>query len=133
LTYPELRHFLKHGSPHRALRHDETLNHIHWATTRRAQPDSLMALAIDHRVQLEKIADDAKAPRARISAFKRLAVDAAAKVAAGRPGFGMLLDGKYGREALFRAADHGFWIGRPVEDPGARPLDFNSAARSAPN
>ena len=36
----------------------------------------------------------------------------------------MLLDGKYGREALFRAADHGFWIGRPVEDPGARPLDF---------
>jgi 5-dehydro-2-deoxygluconokinase len=25
---------------------------------------------------------------------------------------------------LFRAADHGFWIGRPVEEPGARPLDF---------
>jgi 5-dehydro-2-deoxygluconokinase len=124
LTYPELRHFLKHGSPHRALRHDETLNHIHWATTRRPQPGALMALAIDHRAQLEKIADDAKAPRERISAFKRLAVDAAAKVAAGRPGFGMLLDGKYGREALFRAADLGFWIGRPVEDPGARPLDF---------
>ena len=124
LTWPEMQHFLKHGSTHRALRHDETLNHIHWATTRRPQPDSLMALAIDHRAQLEKIADDAKAPRARISAFKRLAVDAAANVAAGRPGFGMLLDGKYGREALFRAADKNFWIGRPVEEPGARPLDF---------
>src|SRR5262249_17422923 len=48
----------------------------------------------------------------------------AANVAAGRPGFGMLLDGKYGREALFRAADHKFWIGRPVEEPGSRPLDF---------
>ena len=36
----------------------------------------------------------------------------------------MLLDGKYGREALFRAADHNFWIGRPVEEPGSRPLDF---------
>ena len=36
----------------------------------------------------------------------------------------MLLDGKYGREALFRAADHDFWIGRPVEEPGSRPLDF---------
>jgi 5-dehydro-2-deoxygluconokinase len=124
LTDPELRHFLKAGSPHRALRHDATLNHIHWATTRRPQADSLMALAIDHRAQLEKIADDSGAPRERIGAFKRLAVDAAAKVAAGRPGFGMLLDGKYGREALFRAADHGFWIGRPVEEPGARPLDF---------
>jgi 5-dehydro-2-deoxygluconokinase len=124
LTWPEMRHFLKHGSPHRALRHDETLNHIHWATTRRPQPDGLMAFAIDHRAQLEKIADEAKAPRARISAFKRLAVEAAANVAAGRPGFGMLLDGKYGREALFRAADHKFWIGRPVEEPGSRPLDF---------
>jgi 5-dehydro-2-deoxygluconokinase len=64
------------------------------------------------------------APRERIGAFKKLAVEAAAKVADGRPGFGMLLDGKYGREALFRAADHNFWIGRPVEEPGARPLDF---------
>jgi 5-dehydro-2-deoxygluconokinase len=124
LTYPELQHFLKHGSPHRALRHDEMLNHIHWATTRRPQPDSLMALAIDHRAQLEKIVDEVGVSRDKISAFKRLAVDAAAKVAAGRSGFGMLLDSKYGREALFRAADHGFWIGRPVEEPGSRPLDF---------
>ena len=124
LTWPELQHFLKHGSPHRALRRDEALNHVHWATTRRAEPPGLMALAIDHRAQLEQIADDAGAPRERIARFKRLAVEAAAKVAAGRSGFGMLLDGKYGREALFRAADHGFWIGRPVEAPGSRPLDF---------
>jgi 5-dehydro-2-deoxygluconokinase len=123
-TWPELRRFLKAGSPERALRRDETLNHIHWATTRRPQPPGLMALAIDHRAQLEKIADEAGAPRERIARFKRLAVDAAAEVAAGRPGFGMLLDGKYGREALFRAADHDFWIGRPVEEPGSRPLDF---------
>jgi 5-dehydro-2-deoxygluconokinase len=123
-TWPELQRFLREGSPYRALRGDETLNHIHWATTRRPQPPDLMALAIDHRAQLEKIADDAGAPRERIARFKRLAVDAAAEVAAERPGFGMLLDGKYGREALFRAADHNFWIGRPVEEPGSRPLDF---------
>ena len=120
-TWPELQRFLKRGSPERALRRDETLNHIHWATTRRPQPPSVMALAIDHRAQLEKIADEAGAPRERISRFKRLAVDAAAEVAAGRPGFGMLLDGKYGREALFRATNHNFWIGRPVEEPGSRP------------
>jgi 5-dehydro-2-deoxygluconokinase len=123
-TFAELQRFLAHGSPYRALRHDAPLNHIHWATTRARQPPGLMALAVDHRVQMEAIADEAHAPRERIGAFKRLAVDAAARVAAGRPGFGVLLDGKYGREALFRAADHGFWIGRPVEQPGARPLDF---------
>ena len=124
LTWPEMRRFLDHGSAYRALRYDEALNHIHWATTRRAQPDRVMALAIDHRAQLEKIADDAGSPRERIGAFKLLAVEAAARVAQGRPGFGMLLDGKYGREALFRADALGFWIGRPVEQPGSRPLDF---------
>jgi len=123
-TFAEMKRFLDAGSPHRALRHDEALNHIHWATTRRAEPPQIMALAIDHRAQLEAIADEAGAPRERIGAFKLLAVEAAARVAQGRPGFGMLLDGKYGREALFRADELGFWIGRPVEAPGSRPLDF---------
>jgi 5-dehydro-2-deoxygluconokinase len=122
-TWSELSRFLEHGSPYRALRRDEDLNHIHWATTRRPESDTIMALAIDHRAQLEKIADDSGQPRARIGAFKLLAVEAAETVAAGRPGYGMLLDGKYGREALFRAVDH-FWIARPVEEPGSRPLDF---------
>jgi 5-dehydro-2-deoxygluconokinase len=122
-TWAELSRFLKHGSRRRALRQDQDLNHIHWATTRRPVPPTIMALAIDHRAQLEEIADRAGEPRERISAFKLLAVEAAEKVAAGCSGFGMLLDGKYGREALFRAVDR-FWIGRPVEEPGSRPLDF---------
>jgi hypothetical protein len=37
-TFAELQHFLAKGSPHRALRHDAALNHIHWATTRRPRP-----------------------------------------------------------------------------------------------
>ena len=117
-TWLELQTFLENGSPHRALRRDETLNHVHWATTRRASRKRCFALAIDHRAQLEKIADDAGAARERINAFKRLAVKAAAQVAGGRPGFGMLLDGTYGREALFDAAKLPLWIGRPVEEPG---------------
>ncbi|MPR09777.1 bifunctional 5-dehydro-2-deoxygluconokinase/5-dehydro-2-deoxyphosphogluconate aldolase [Microvirga tunisiensis] len=123
-TFPELQHFLKQGSRHKALRFDEGINHIHWATTRRPRPDTLMALAIDHRMQLEAMAKEIGAPIERIPDFKVLAVQAAARVAGGRPGFGMLIDGTYGREALFRAADHPFWIGRPVELPGSRPLDF---------
>jgi 5-dehydro-2-deoxygluconokinase len=123
-TFPELQHFLKEGSRHKALRFDEAINHIHWSTTRRPADGTLMALAIDHRMQLEAMAKEAGAPVDRIPDFKVLAVKAAARVADGRPGFGMLLDGTYGREALFRAADHPFWIGRPVELPGSRPLDF---------
>ena len=120
----ELQHFLTHGSKEQALRKDETLNHIHWATTRRAEADQLFAFAIDHRRQLEEIADRAGAARERIGDFKRLAVAATAKVANGAPGFGMLLDETYGRAAMADAAKHDFWIGRPMEVPGSRPLRF---------
>ncbi len=123
-TFAELQHFLKNGSPHRALRLDPNLNHVHWATTRRPQADTLMAFAIDHRAQFEAMAQEIGADVAKVPKFKCLAVEATARVADGRPGFGMLIDGIYGREALFRAADHPFWIGRPVEEPGSRPLDF---------
>lgn len=127
-TFEELQFFLKHGSPHRALRHDVAINHVHWATTRRPQAPTLMALAIDHRSQIEAMADEAGVPHERIQLFKRLAVDAAARIAKGADGFGMLLDGRHGREALFRAGDHGFWVARPLEVPGSRPLRLETDA-----
>lgn len=124
-TFEELQFFLKHGSKHLALRKDEAINHIHWATTRRRDIPSLMALACDHRVQLEDVAAKAGANPARIEEFKVLAVKAAAKVAAGRDGYGMLIDEKHGRKAMFEFARHPFaWLGRPVELPGSRPLRF---------
>jgi 5-dehydro-2-deoxygluconokinase len=127
-TFAELQYFLKNGSPHRALRKDEAINHIHWATTRRRDIPSLMALACDHRAQLEEVAQKVGADPARIRDFKVLAVKAAARVAAGRPGYGMLLDEKHGREAMFEFARHPFsWLGRPVELPGSRPLRFEGS------
>ncbi len=122
-TWTELQYFLEHGSRERALRRDVALNHVHWATTRRPGPATIMALAIDHRAQFAEIG---AAPE-RVAAFKVLAVAAAVQVAAGRPGFGMLLDGAYGREALFQASAQDLWIARPVEKPGSRPLDFDAA------
>jgi 5-dehydro-2-deoxygluconokinase len=124
LTWEELQYFLKHGSPHHALRKDEDLNHIHWATTRRKYYPSLLAFAIDHRKQLEDMADRLGAPRDRIALFKRLAMQAIAKVSGGKDGFGTLLDDTYGREAMFDAAKLGLWVGRPLEKPGSRPLEF---------
>ncbi|MBN8995883.1 MAG: 5-dehydro-2-deoxygluconokinase [Rhizobiales bacterium] len=123
-TWEELTWFLAHGSSERALRKDAALNHIHWATTRRLQPATLTALAIDHRAQLEALADRLGVPRTKINGLKTLAVKAAAETAKGSPGYGMLLDEVYGREALFAAARLPFWIGRPVEQPGSRPLRF---------
>lgn len=124
-TWTELQFFLEHGSKEKALRKDEAINHVHWATTRRRDIPLLMALAIDHRSQLEDIAEGKPELLARIPAFKVLAVKAAAQVAAGRPGFGMLIDDKYGRDALFAAGAHrDFWIARPIELPGSRPLQF---------
>jgi len=126
-TFEELRYFLDHGSKHHALRKDEAINHIHWATTRRGDILLLMGFACDHRSQFEEIAARVGADAARIPAFKVLAVKAAAQVAGGRHGYGMLIDEKYGRQAFFEAAKHGFdWIGRPVELPGSRPLRFES-------
>ena len=124
-TWAELQYFLRNGSPHPALRKDETINHIHWATTRRREIPSLMALAIDHRVQLEEAAKAAGVGLEKIAPFKVLAVKAAARVAAGRQGYGMLIDEKHGRDAMFEFARHPFsWLGRPVELPGSRPLRF---------
>ncbi|MEM7423834.1 MAG: DUF2090 domain-containing protein, partial [Pseudomonadota bacterium] len=47
--------------------------------------------------------------------------------------FGVLSDGRLGRDALHEAAGTGLWIGRPVEVPGSHPVeleigpDFGSA------
>jgi 5-dehydro-2-deoxygluconokinase len=127
-TWPELTHFLEHGSPERALRRDRLLAHIHWATTRRARPPRLLALAIDHRSQLEALADRCNVPRERIARLKTLAVQATVEAGQGRADIGVLLDDIHGREALFAADGAGLWIGRPVEKPGTRPLQFEPGA-----
>lgn len=127
-TWPELQEFLEKGSTHRALRKDAHLNHLHWATTRRPQPETLMTLAIDHRRHFEELAEITNAAPERIGEFKLLAVRAVSKVAGGKSGYGMLLDGRHGTRALHEAAGQGLWIGRPIELPGSRPLEFEEGA-----
>jgi 5-dehydro-2-deoxygluconokinase len=123
-SWAELAHFLDHGSSQRALRRDAALNHIHWATTRPRGPERLIALAVDHRSQFEELAARCGADMARIGEFKRLALEAARRVAAGRAGFGVLLDARLGWDALHAAGEGDLWVGRPIERPGSRPLAF---------
>lgn len=127
-TWAELSYFLETGSREMALRKDRDLNHIHWATTRRREWPKLIALAVDHRSQFEEMAEKIGCDLSRVGDFKKLVIQALDRVANGQPGFGTLLDGRFGEEALHACMDGRYWVGRPVELPGSRPLRFEAGA-----
>ncbi|MFN4204038.1 MAG: 5-dehydro-2-deoxygluconokinase [Tabrizicola sp.] len=118
-SWEELQFFLNRGVVEKALRKDQALEQIHWSTNRHGDWSTMRVFAFDHRMQLEQM--EGATPE-RIGTFKQLCLDAALKVADGKPGHGILCDSRLGRDALFRAAGTGLWIGRPVEWPGSRPL-----------
>jgi len=127
-TWQEMAAFLARRDRPFRLREDAELEHIHWATTRTGSYDQLMVLAIDHRSQFEDLARETGADLARVAAFKRLALQAVDQVAGGDPRFGVLLDGRFGFDALADAADRPYWVGRPIEVPKSRPLQFEGSA-----
>lgn len=124
-TWTELTWFLERGSPRRALREDVLLEHIHRATTRTRDWPRLLAFAVDHRSQFEELARRHRRGPDDIARFKALALDAALRAAEGRSDFGILLDDRYGADALARTAELDAWVGRPIELPGSRPLAFD--------
>jgi 5-dehydro-2-deoxygluconokinase len=140
-SWHELQHFLQHGSPHRKLREDALLEHIHRASTRRGEWPALAVLAFDHRSQFEEIVARYGAAMERIAVFKQLVVQAASqgydaargRHQAARPGqafphAGVIIDGRFGEEALPPVTGVGRWVARPVELPGSRPLAFEDGA-----
>jgi 5-dehydro-2-deoxygluconokinase len=118
-SWEELQFFLKRGIRTPALRHDTELEQVHWSTNRIGDWPEMRVFAFDHRMQMEEMPG---ATAEKIGAFKLLCLRAAREVAGGRPGYGILCDGRLGRDALYAAAGSGLWIGRPVEFPGSRPL-----------
>jgi len=127
-TWDELQLFLDGTERPFRLREDVELEHVHWATTRRGTYDELTVLAMDHRSQFEEMCAKVGADPARIPAFKALALQAVDRLAKGDPRYGVLLDGRFGMRGLEAAADHDYWIGRPIELPGSCPLVFESSA-----
>jgi 5-dehydro-2-deoxygluconokinase len=127
-TWAEIEYFLaESGRPFR-LREDSDLEHIHWATTRGGRYDSLAVLAIDHRSQFEDLAAEVGAGLDRVAQFKGLALQALDRVADGDAGYGILVDARFGFDTLAAAADRPYWIGRPIELPRSRPLEFEGEA-----
>jgi 5-dehydro-2-deoxygluconokinase len=127
-TWPELQLFFATRERKFRLREDSQLEHVHWATSRAHAYEELNVLAIDHRSQFEHLAAEAGADERRISKFKELGLRALDFVAQGDARFGVLLDGRYGSEALAKSADYAYWVGRPIELPKSRPLRFDSSA-----
>jgi 5-dehydro-2-deoxygluconokinase len=78
----------------------------------------MRVFAFDHRMQLEDLPG---ATPEKIAAFKALP-RRRARGRGGATGLRHPLRRRLGRDALWRAAGTGLWIGRPVEWPGSRPL-----------
>lgn len=125
-AYPsltELEFFLRRGMQRPDLRNDSALEQVHWSTNRHRDHgedwQDYRVFAFDHRIQLEQMPGYTLE---RGGAFKELCLQAAVKVQAGRPGYGILCDNRIGRKALHAASGSGLWVGRPCEWPGSRPL-----------
>jgi 5-dehydro-2-deoxygluconokinase len=122
-TLDELDYFLNMPErPHR-LRDDEWLEHLHRTTTRQ-EPKELRVLAVDHRWQLEEVADDLGVDRGRLPELKVLLARAYLKMAQGDPSAGVLIDDVYGDKALEELTGSGTWISRAVEVAKSRPVEF---------
>jgi 5-dehydro-2-deoxygluconokinase len=129
-TPAELAHWFG-GHRQAKVAADATLAHLHRTTVARPAWDELNVMAFDHRSQFFELARDAGAPESRVPALKRLLVRAAEQVERSRAlrgRIGVLVDDVYGEDALHAATGRGWWVGRPVELPGSRPLRFDGGA-----
>ncbi|NRG16254.1 5-dehydro-2-deoxygluconokinase [Rhizobiales bacterium] len=118
-SWEEMQFFFRRGIIRPDLRNDVELEQIHWATNRKGDWSTMRVFAFDHRLQMEEMDG---ATNEKIGRFKELCLKAALGVQGGAAGYGILCDGRLGRDALYKAAGTGLWIGRPVEWPGSRPL-----------
>ncbi len=128
-TRAELEEFLGRAVPPARPDMDARIGALHRATSARRQAGDLCILAFDHRRQMEQLAAASGADYARIAEFKALIAESVlATAVAPHPGatLGAIVDGRHGGKALARLNASGAWIGRPVELPASRPLEFEA-------
>jgi 5-dehydro-2-deoxygluconokinase len=134
-SWEEMQDYLEKGSRHFRLRDDERLAHIHRVTTQRQHLGDVCAIAFDHRSQFEEIAERHGKSFDEISRFKKLIAEGARTASEGANGthrsaagaapvLGALIDETYGFDILADLAGGVWWLARPVELPGSRPLEF---------
>lgn len=127
-TPAELDHWFG-GTRNPKVDADQQLAHLHRVTAARPSWSELCVMAFDHRSQFYDITRACGVSESRIPVLKKLLVQAAEQVERSRQlqgHTGVLIDGgDYGADALASATGRGWWVGRPVELPGSRPLRFD--------
>ena len=107
---------------------DLTLNHLHRVSFRSKEEQEIFGFAFDHRKQLldlsEKYGVDSKQINKLKNLFVKSTQKAIDKLNIPEKNIGVLIDDTYGEDALNSIAEKPWWIGRPVELPGSRPLKF---------
>ena len=104
---------------------DPSFAQLHRSSTRWRDWPELEIMAFDHRVQFEDMAERVGAKPERIKQVKHLIAQAARQVGSGNEKAGVLVDGRWGEEALWELTGVNQWIARPVERPSSRPLEFD--------
>ncbi|HUB91538.1 MAG TPA: 5-dehydro-2-deoxygluconokinase [Dyella sp.] len=123
----ELEYFLAHADRLQRPDQDEELAHLHRVSVARPVWNDLHIFAFDHRSQFYELACECNADESRLPRLKQLLVEAVAKTERElglQHRVGVLIDQRYGENALHAATGRGWWIGRPVELPGSNPLEF---------
>ncbi len=109
---------------------DETVQRLHRASVRRRHWGPLYIFAFDHRRQLVELAQQCGRGREVIARLKLLFLRAVEEVAVklqqrGAQGnIGVIADERFAADVLNAVSGRGWWIARPVELPGSRPLVF---------
>ncbi|MCE4056985.1 bifunctional 5-dehydro-2-deoxygluconokinase/5-dehydro-2-deoxyphosphogluconate aldolase [Pseudomonas sp. Au-Pse12] len=109
---------------------DPVLQRLHQVSVPRKAWKPLFVFAFDHRGQLVELAQRSGRELKAIGQLKQLFIEAVQRVEADlrRRGIeadvGLLADQRFGQEALNAATGRGWWVARPVEVQGSRPLAF---------
>ncbi|KER70017.1 5-dehydro-2-deoxygluconokinase [Burkholderia cepacia] len=127
-TPAELEYFLANSERMQRPDRDTTLARLHRVSPARREWDEVIGFAFDHRDQFVAMARQAGVDPEQISGLKQLFVQAVTEAERQHPGcagrIAVLIDDRFGQDALNTATGRGWWIGRPVELPGSNPLQF---------
>ncbi|WP_296262457.1 MULTISPECIES: bifunctional 5-dehydro-2-deoxygluconokinase/5-dehydro-2-deoxyphosphogluconate aldolase [unclassified Pseudomonas] len=129
-TLVELEYLFNSPVPITRPDQDPVLQRLHQVSVPRKQWKQLFIFAFDHRGQLVELAQKAGRDLACIGQLKQLFIQAVERVEADlkqrgiEADVGLLADQRFAQDSLNTATGRGWWIARPVEVQGSRPLAF---------
>ena len=129
-TLAELDYLFSSPVPITRPDQDVVLQRLHQVSVPRKEWKQLFIFAFDHRGQLVELAQKAGRDLSCIGQLKQLFIQAVERVEADlakrgiQADVGLLADQRFGQDALNAATGRDWWIARPVEVQGSRPLAF---------